>query len=280
MSTPFFKKLKIFFGFLFEGALFAGGKFIVSLFELIVKGNFGFFINTFIIKYINICIAAAGGGNIYNMIVLMIRTLIVFLTLNAAMRLMGKRQIGELDLSELITTLLISELASAPLSGTDVPVARAVVPILLIAALEVAVTFFTTHNIRIKELVDGAPSIIIRDGVIDQRELARQRIGPKDLLVLLRHEGIGDPAEVRYAVLEDDGKLSVFPADGAPGNIVYALVVEGRICRGGMKLCGKDKKWHAARLAQKGVGIGDVYLYAVNDNDEERFILKAGTGGA
>jgi len=208
------------------------------------------------------------------MIVLIIRTLIVFLLLNAALRLTGKRQIGELDLSELITTLLISEIASSPITSPNVPILHAVVPIFIIASLEVIVTFFTSRSMRLKEIIDGTPSIIIRNGVIDQTELQKQRISAKDLLVLLRQSGIGDPAEVKYAILEEDGKLSVFPVEAPPGNIVYALVVEGEICRGGIKLCGKDENWIRKRLAFHRVKMKDVYLFAINDEKKETLIRK------
>lgn len=207
------------------------------------------------------------------MTVILIRTIIVFILLNIALRLTGKRQIGELELSELITTFLLSELAAAPITDPDIPLSHAIIPIFFITALEVVITFFTSRNVKFKEFVDGCPSIVIRNGSIDQSELMRVRMSCEGLLAQLRQNGIGDPADVRYALLEEDGKFSIFPVDNPSGNILHAMYVDGHICPYNLRLSGKDEEWLTKKLTETGCK-DDIFLYAVNDDGKSTIIYK------
>ncbi len=207
------------------------------------------------------------------MTVTIIRTIIIFILLNIALRLTGKRQIGELEISELITTFLLSELAAAPITDPDIPLSHAIVPIFFITSIEVLLSFFTSRNIKIKEFLDGCPSVLIRNGTINQSELQRVRMSCEDLLSQLRENGIGDPADVKYAMLEENGKFSVFPVDEPSGNILHAMYVDGHTCPYNLRLSDKDEKWLDSKLASAGDKRG-IFLYAINDKGKPTVIYK------
>ena len=212
------------------------------------------------------------------MIVLLLRTVIVFFFLNLGLRLTGKRQIGELELSELITTLLLSELAATPILDPDIPLLHAVVPILFISALEVVITYITSHSHRAKAIMDGLPSVVIRSGTIDQTELEKIRMSCGELLGQLRQNGIGDPRDVRYAIFEEDGKLSIFPAE-SPGNaIVHPLFADGGICKNNLAMYGKDEAWLEGKIAESGSRREDIFLLAITDKGEVLTVPKTGRG--
>ena len=210
------------------------------------------------------------------MIVLLLRTIIVFVFLNLGLRLTGKRQIGELELSELITTLLLSELAATPILDPDIPLLHAIVPILFISSLEIVITFITSRSQRVKAVLDGVPSVVIRNGVIDQSELEKIRMSCGELLGQLRQSGIGDPRDVKYAIFEEDGKLSLFPVEAPGGSIVHPLFADGEICKNNLRLSGKDKRWVEREIKRRGTSEDKLFLLAVTDSGEVFHIAKDG----
>ena len=212
------------------------------------------------------------------MITVFLRTLIIYVILLASMRLMGKRQIGELQLSELVTTFMLSELAVIPISDKHVPVAYAALPILLLLSLEVILSFLLTKSAVLKRLFLGKPSIVIRNGELNQKELGRQRITVYELLSELRLKNVASPADVEYAILEENGKLSVFPKVAkAPitpeqmgqspveSGIAHPLIVDGKISTANLRLTGKSERWLAKVLSENGLGMKDVFLLTVDD---------------
>ena len=208
------------------------------------------------------------------MLVLIIRAVIVFVMLNLGLRITGKRQIGELELSELITTLLLSELASTPIADPDIPLINAIAPIFFLSALEIVITYVTSRNSRVKAVIDGVPSVVIRNGRIEQSELAKIRMSCQELLGQLRRQGVGDPREVKYALFEEDGNLSVFPVDNPSGNIVHAMFADGSICANDLALCGRDESWIDGIIADSGYARKDIFLIAANDAGEHFVIPK------
>lgn len=212
------------------------------------------------------------------MITVFLRTLIIYVILVASMRLMGKRQIGELQLSELVTTFMLSELAVIPISDKHTPVAYAVLPILLLLSLEVILSFLLTKSALLKRLFLGKPSIVIRSGELNQTELGRQRITVYELLSELRLKNIASVSDVEYAILEENGKLSVFPKVAkapvtpeelgqhpAENGIAHPLIVDGRLSHANLRLTGKSERWVAELLSKNNVSRKDVFLLTVDD---------------
>jgi len=192
----------------------------------------------------------------------LIRTVILYILLIAGVRLMGKRQVGELEPSELVLSLVIADLAAVPMQDFGIPLAAGVVPILSLLALTMILSVLTMKSIRLRDLLCGRPSIIIRDGTLDQKEMARNRLTVDELLEELRNRGYTDLGTVKYAVLETNGQLSVLPYDSQKPPtarqlgieteekpLPHVLISDGRILDHNLKILGYDRAWLQDQLA-------------------------------
>ena len=139
------------------------------------------------------------------------RTLILYFILMVGLRLMGKRQIGELEPSELVLTLIISDLAAVPMQDFGIPLVNGVFPIVTLLCVSMLLSFFSLKSIRFRGLICGYPTVIIRDGKVLQQNMARNRFTVDELLEQLRSQGYSDLTAVKYAVLETSGQVSVLP---------------------------------------------------------------------
>lgn len=215
------------------------------------------------------------------------RTLIIYALLILAMRLMGKRQIGELEVSELVGTLILSEIASMPIENQEIPISFALVPIITITTIEIAMSVILMKFPKLKTLISTRPSTLIENGVIDQRELSRARISTEELIGELRQRGIADISEVNYAVLEQNGKISVIPkapkrpatpADlsiAVPENgIMHILVSNGYVNDYNMKKHKKDAAWLKQKSAEHHCPTDRIFLLLIDDNDNICLIPK------
>lgn len=219
---------------------------------------------------------------------LFVRTLIIYIMLIAVLRFMGKRQIGQMQLSELITALLLSELASQLLTDADIPIIYAVIPIFLLVSVEVIMSYLSTKSNIMKKILDSTPSIIIRKGQIDQREMLRMRMSMEELMGELRLKGISAVNEVDYAILEQNGQISVLTNDknsplkqkdmnieGDGNGIEHMLIVDGHISDYEMKVTGKTKEWISGEMKKRRiVDIGDIFLMTVDDKENTVVIRK------
>lgn len=145
------------------------------------------------------------------MATIIIRTIIIYGILIGAMRLMGKRQIGQLEVSDLVSTLLLSELAALPIENHDIPLLYAVIPTVLLMSIEIFTAALQGRFPKLKNLFSPRPSILIRMGEPDFAELKKCRMSADELLIALRKTGTTDISEVAYAILEQDGSVSVLP---------------------------------------------------------------------
>ncbi len=139
------------------------------------------------------------------------RTIILYFILMIGLRLMGKRQIGELEPSELVLTLIISDLAAVPMQDFGIPLVNGVFPIVTLLCLSMLLSFFSLKSIRFRGLVCGYPTVIIRDGKVLQQNMSRNRFTVDELLEQLRGQGYSDLSSVKYAILETSGQVSVLP---------------------------------------------------------------------
>ncbi|MCQ2386393.1 MAG: DUF421 domain-containing protein, partial [Clostridia bacterium] len=197
---------------------------------------------------------------------IIIRTALIYLFLAAILRLMGKRQIGELQISELISTLLLSELAALPLEDPETPILYSVLPITLIVALELTISNLKGRFLVFKRLFEGRPAVLINKGEIDREEMRKVRITLEEMLSAFRLEGISDPSDVYYAIMEQNGHLSVIPKSlkqpltpenmgikATKKGIAHALIVDGVLSEKELKSCKKDKAWLARTLEKNKI---------------------------
>ena len=206
------------------------------------------------------------------------------------MRFLGKRQIGEMQISELVTTFLLSDLAAQPLVGAGVPMSYAIVPIVTLVCLEVFFSFLPTKVGFLKKLLDSPPSIIIGKGKIDRREMMRMRMSMEDLLCELHLAGYTSPSEIEYAVLEPNGKLAFFPvnaekpltkgdfASGTPtqtSGLLHPVIIDGKIMEYALKDAAKSKKWLFSTLKKSKINdVSEVFLMTVDDAGKSEIITK------
>ena len=221
------------------------------------------------------------------MLVCAIRTILLYILLIVGMRLMGKRQIGQMQPSELVTTILLSELITAPILDSDIPLLGAVIPFLLVICAEIIIPWLASRYPMAKRMVDGRPSMVILNGTIDQKELLRLRMSVDELLGHLRLKGVGDIQDVQYGFVEQNGQLSVILRAGAtPASVddvqlspvrrgmAHPLVVQGQISDFHLSQLGHDRLWLARKLAERNCGVDEVLLFSLDDNGNYNLILK------
>lgn len=213
------------------------------------------------------------------MVIIFLRTVIIYLLLSAALRIMGKRQIGELEVSELITTLMLSELATGPIGSRDTPIAYAVIPIITLMTLEITNSIILLKLPALRHLVAPTPNILIRRGRIDRPEMARIRLSVEELISELRQQGITSVEEVDYAILERNGKMTVLPlsAKGKSSGFSHLLIADGHVSRHQLAASGHDRAWLELELKKRGCTRREVFLMTVNDSGHILLIKREDT---
>ena len=197
------------------------------------------------------------------------RTLVIFILLTAAMRFMGKREIGELEVGELITTLLISEICSIPIDDPDIPLLNAVVPVIFIVSLEIILSFIKNKSARLKKFFEGKPVFLISRGKIIQSALRDNRISLEEFFAAIRQSGTGKLSDVEYCVLEANGKISVLSKSCGFDRIVIS---DGEIRQASLKALGLSDRWLMNSLGKTKPS--DVFLMAVDEKKQTVIIEK------
>ncbi|HOB90987.1 MAG: DUF421 domain-containing protein [Bacillota bacterium] len=212
------------------------------------------------------------------MLIVVARALILYILIVVIMRMMGKRQVGQLQPSELVVAILIADLAAVPMQDKDIPLLNGVVPILVLMAAEVVASFLTVRSEVARSVISGRPSIIISGGKIVWNELQEARISLDDLLEQLRMKGYPDISDVEFAVLETSGEVSVIPKsqrrpvcpadlgiDTSYEGLPVTLVVDGKVRKNNLRLVNLTEEWLRSELAAKGVtDINRVGLASLN----------------
>ena len=203
------------------------------------------------------------------------RTLILYFLIMAGLRLTGKRQIGELEPGELVLTMMVSDLAAVPMQDFGIPLLAGVIPILTLLALSLLVSQLSLRSLRFRALLCGTPTVLIRNGKLQQEAMRRNRFTIDELLEELRCQGYGSIDAVKYAVLENSGQLSFLPwtAEQPPTAkqlglsledetaLPTVLINDGRVLRENLRRCGRDEAWLKKALKEQGFSRSeDVFL--------------------
>ena len=217
---------------------------------------------------------------------LIVRTVLIYLCVLFAMRLMGKRQLGELQPEELVSTILISNLASISIESEEVPVTASLIPLFLIAALELLGSILSFQSQKFFNRMSGRPKTVILDGQIDQNALRTLRLTTADLMEALRGKDVFDPRDVSYAVVETNGSLSVaLRPEREPATLsdlalkvqhsqaTIPFVLDGQVLDDNLRWCGKDHAW-LERTAQANTLLVEEILLLIGNDTEDYFLLK------
>ena len=221
------------------------------------------------------------------MFISLIRAVIMYIVVVCAIKFMGKRQIGELEASELVITFMISDIASIPMQNSSQPILSGLIPIGVLVCLEILVSWLMLKSYKFRTLTCGKCVIVINDGKINQKELHKLRINVYDLCEQLRQMNVFSISDVAYAIMETNGKLSVLkksekqPPDSAtlkvqtsPSNLDLAVISNGKINSYCLALCSLNKSWLNNVLKEKNINIDDVFLMTANKNKEVNIIKK------
>ena len=206
-------------------------------------------------------------------IIVLVKTLFFYWVIVLVYRFMGKREVGELSIVDLIVSILIAELAAMSIEQYESNVFLSLIPIMVLVILQILVAKFSLKNVKLRTLLDGEPSLIINRGKVNFKELVKQRYNLEDLLTQLRAREIKSLEEVDYAILETSGKLSVFRKQkGKSGAYPIALILDGQIQEDTLKQIKRSKTWLYEMLEKEKVKLPDVF-YAFYRN-HQLFIIK------
>lgn len=212
------------------------------------------------------------------MLSIITRTIAIYILLTVIMRLMGKRQLGELDVSELVITILLSEIATLPITNPEKKLTDAVIPISILAALEILTSTLILKHPWAKRLFSSKPAVLIARGKLDRKQMKRVRISVEELISQIRQNGIFDLDEVDYAILEENGKMSIIPKSrfrqpdrndlslpDSDSGVMHVLISDGVINSHGLSLIGRDRAWLSEVLKSNSVLTRDVFCMTCND---------------
>lgn len=221
------------------------------------------------------------------MLVVFMRTLILYAIVVVIMRIMGKRQIGQLQPFELVVAIMISELAAVPMQNTGIPLINGIIPILTLLIAQIALSFISLKSTKARALICGKPSILVENGKIDEAQLRSEMYTLNDLLEQLRSKNIASISDVEFAILETNGQLSVLPkSQKRPVNpedlqlptkyegLPLDLVVDGEINYKNLEKAGLDEGWLASELGKFGISNLRDALFASLDTSGNLYFQK------
>ena len=221
------------------------------------------------------------------MLISVIRTLIVYVFIIIAVRLMGKRQISDMQPSELVITLVISDIAAIPMQNTSQPLLSGIIPVLMLVALEILTSILMMKSGKFRKILCGSPVVVIEDGKLLQNQMKRLRLTIEDLCIQLRQQDVFSIEDVQYCIVETNGTVSVLEkphkrkpcADDfnikIPDNKIETVVIsDGIILDNSLKLCRKSKKYLMDILRHEKVNEKDVFLMTLDANGKYNLIMK------
>ncbi len=226
------------------------------------------------------------------MILSYFRSVFLYLLLIVAVRLMGKRQIGQLEASEFVVTMLVADLASIPMQDGGIPLLTGVLPILTVLGMELLLSALSLHSLRFRRLLCGKPVILIENGKIMQENLRKTRVTLDELTGHLREKDVLELRSVQYAILETDGNLSVFPYPkekpaiakdaGIPTKKQYlpvTVISDGKLIEENLQAAGKDRDWVNRVLREKRATQKQTWLLTVDGADKIFFLKRERKNG-
>ncbi|MBP1736747.1 MAG: hypothetical protein H6Q60_628 [Oscillospiraceae bacterium] len=216
------------------------------------------------------------------MTIAIIRTIVLYLFIILGIRLLGKRQIGELEPTEFVFALIIADLAAVPMQDYGIPLLAGIVPIMTLLCLASVISVLNLKSVRLRNLLDGTPSILVENGKIRQREMTKNRCTVDELLEELRLKGYPDIGMVKYAIWETNGQLTVLPyakeqpvpakdlqLSPADPTLPRIIINDGQVLHQTLQKRGLDDVWLQKQLASSGVkSPKEVFLMTVDDNNQ------------
>lgn len=200
---------------------------------------------------------------------------------------MGKRQVSELQTSELVVTLLISNIATIPMQNSNIPLFSGLVPIAVLVSFEIIISLFMLKSAKFRKFICGSPAFLINDGKLDQKKMKELRISIEDFEEQLRQLEIGSIQDIKYAIIETSGNLSVVKKSEKQQvdasmlklktqdvGIELVIVRDGVIAKNSMKVCKLTESWLDSVLKEKNITLKEIFIMTANNNKEFNIIRK------
>ena len=211
---------------------------------------------------------------------MLIRTAALYLILIGVIRFLGKRQIGQMEPSEVVVTMVVADLAATTMQDVSEPILSSIVPIGTVLVMELLLSTLSLHSVFVRKLLCGKPVILIENGRFIPKNMKKTRITVDELTAQLRQKNVIDPSRVQYAILETGGNLSVFPypeeqpATAKDAGITpetqylpFSVVEDGRICHDNLKKAGKDPTWLYRQLQKENLSLKEVFYMTVDEDN-------------
>ncbi|MCD8095841.1 MAG: DUF421 domain-containing protein [Ruminococcus sp.] len=221
------------------------------------------------------------------MLIVLLRAVILYIVIIFCIRLMGKKQLGELQPSELVVTIMLSNIATLPIEDINIPIAMGLVPIFTIVCLDVFFSYLSLSSRKFRRVLCGSPKIIISDGVLDQKTMKKLRFTVDDLFEALRAEQVFDISEAQLAVVETTGKISVYvkkseqPPSRSDLNICsdsknppQLVIDDGEILDKALEIINVDSDWLKNTLEKEGIKLSEVFIMTCDGNKNYNIIRK------
>ncbi|WP_240376462.1 DUF421 domain-containing protein [Bacillus piscicola] len=182
------------------------------------------------------------------------RTVIIYFFLLLTLRMMGKREIGDISVLDFVVSIMFAELAVISIEDTKEPLIKTVIPIVILLMIQVTLAFLSLKSERVRHLLDGKPTFLIKNGQIDEKAMKKQRYNFDDLLTQIRQQNVKDISDVEFAVLEPSGDLSVFEKEeGEQTFFPLPLIIDGKVQADHLQKAKKDELWLRRELRKAGI---------------------------
>lgn len=207
-------------------------------------------------------------------LIIIFRTIFFYIFIIFIFRLMGKREVGQLSIQDLVISIIMSELVAMSIENRDNSMLLTIIPVVLLLILEILFSYISLKSDRFRNILEGRPSLIIDKGIINFNEMVKERYTLNDLLLELRSQGIKNIEDVEYAILESDGRLSIFKYNFLKlrTSNPFPIILDGIIQKDTLKYLKKDEKWVKDILRDKNVKLNNVFYAFYKDNDT--YIIK------
>ena len=216
------------------------------------------------------------------MLSVFVRTVILYLCVVAALRLMGKRQLGELQPSELVIALMISDLAAIPIESDRIPISRGIIPVFTLVLLEFILSILVLKSVTLRKLITGTPTQIIKDGKFDENQLKKLRITFDDVMEQLRLAGYSSISQIDSAFIETNGQLSIVPTEKerpvvckdlnlspSQTHVPYTIISDGKLRQKNLKNSGISEKWLREKLKKYNItDYSQISFLSITDDKE------------
>lgn len=221
------------------------------------------------------------------MMVSLIRTLVLYVLIILAIRLMGKRQISDLQTSELVVTFLISNIASIPMQNSSIPLFTGLIPIIILIVCEIVLSCIMLKSCKFRKFICGSPVVIINHGKIEQKVMRELRLSTEDLFEQLRQLDVFSLDDVEFAIIETNGQMSIMKKPNKqqvdasmlglnplPQELETVVISDGEISESSLSLCNLSKKWLKNVLDKKHLNLKDIFIMTADCNENFNIIKK------